>query len=230
MDTKTNIQNNESEIKDILIVSAGTINIDFAKKFVKDRHFDRVIAADAGLSLCREISVEPTDILGDFDSLKNKELLEYYKEKGIPLRRFPTRKDYNDTHLAILYAIDLNPQTVAILGATGTRLDHTLASIGLLKKLCDAGIEGKIIDDHNEIEILSGKNEKVYARRDDLKYFSLLPCTPKVTGIDLVGFSYPLSDAVLYAGESVGVSNELVEETGTLRMKEGTMLVMRSGD
>lgn len=131
--------------KTLLIVSGGSIDINFSKEYIKDKKYDRIIAADSGLAHCKEIGIEPTDILGDFDSLKNKELLEEYRKKGIPLREFPTRKDYTDTHLAVKYAVDLKPQRVTILGATGTRYDHALANISLLAFLKDNGIEAKTL-------------------------------------------------------------------------------------
>ncbi|MCO7152764.1 hypothetical protein NIA73_04900 [Anaerobutyricum hallii] len=67
--------------KTLLIVSGGSIDINFSKEYIKDKKYDRIIAADSGLAHCKEIGIEPTDILGDFDSLKNKELLEEYRKK-----------------------------------------------------------------------------------------------------------------------------------------------------
>ena len=58
------------------------------------------------------------------------------------------------------YAIDLKAEEVTILGATGTRYDHTLANISLLALLRDEGIDAQIVDVHNEIEILRGPAEK----------------------------------------------------------------------
>ena len=132
--------------KSILIVSGGSIDVDFAKEYLRERQYDHIIAADSGLAHCKEIGIEPTDILGDFDSLRNLELLEYHRQKGIPLREFPTRKDYTDTHLAVKYAIDLKAEEVTILGATGTRYDHILANISLLALLRDEGINAQIVD------------------------------------------------------------------------------------
>ena len=183
--------------KTLLIVSGGSIDINFSKEYIKDKKYDRIIAADSGLAHCKEIGIEPTDILGDFDSLKNKELLEEYRKKGIPLREFPTRKDYTDTHLAVKYAVDLKPQKVTILGATGTRYDHALANISLLAFLKDNGIEDKIVDAHNEIEMLHGPEERKYLRSDiknpqnpGKEYFSIIAFSPEVTGIDEEGFLY----------------------------------------
>lgn len=228
------------KIKKLLIVSGGSVDTAFAKEYLKGKHFDRIVAADSGLAHCKEVGIEPTDILGDFDSLKNLELLKSYKEKGIPLREFPTRKDYTDTHLAVKYAIDLKPEEVTILGATGTRYDHTLANISLLALLRDEEIDAKMVDAHNEIEILHGPAERKYIRRDCLEgeeqwknkkeYFSIIAFSPEVTGIDEEGFSYPLHQATLYNKESVGVSNEIVEKEAILRLKSGYLIVMKTVD
>ena len=221
-----------SNIGKILIISGGSVDCAFVRKYLKDKQYDRIIAADAGLAHCKEIGIEPTDILGDFDSLENIELLKIYKKKEIPLREFPTRKDYTDTHLAIKYAIDLQPKEVTILGATGTRYDHAWANIGLLALLKDNGVKGQIVDAHNEIEMLCGPEERKYKRRDDGKkeFFSILAFSPEVTGIDEEGFSYPLHQAVLYNKESVGVSNEIVAKEAILRVRSGYLLVMRTRD
>ncbi|MDY5497177.1 MAG: thiamine diphosphokinase [Anaerobutyricum sp.] len=218
------------EEKKILIVSGGTVDTVFAREYLKEKTFDRIIAADAGLAHCMEIGVEPTDILGDFDSLQDKRVLEDYKKKGIPLKEFPERKDYTDTHLALTYAIALSPSEVVIFGATGTRLDHTLANIGLLAMMCDHNIPCRLVDQHNEIEMLSGPAEKRYPRSGEKKYFSLLAFSEKVSGIDEIGFSYPLENGTLSRKESMGVSNEIVEEEGIVRFKSGYLLVMQTRD
>ena len=88
----------------ILIVTGGRVEEEFAAAYLRDRNFDRIIAADSGLASCRALHLTPTDILGDFDSLKEENLLTFYKEQGVPVREFPTRKDYTDTELAVEYA------------------------------------------------------------------------------------------------------------------------------
>lgn len=231
----------------ILIVTGGHISVSFARDFLKANHFDRIIAADAGLAACHKLALVPTDILGDFDSLSNLELREFYREKGIPVREFPTRKDYTDTHLAIMYAVDLwieegknernvdktltkEESGVWVLGATGTRMDHTLSNIGMLISMADQQIPCTLADEHNIMEILKGPVCKTYQRDPKWKYFSLLPFSPEVTGLDLEGFSYPLHDAVMREFESLGISNEIDDEYGVLRMKTGYMLVVRARD
>lgn len=214
----------------ILIVTGGKMEDDFAADYLKGQSFTRIIAADSGLAACRRLAIVPTDILGDFDSLKDKELLNACRDEGIPVREFPSRKDYTDTELAVEYARELSPDEVVLLGATGSRYDHALANIGMLERLADEQITGSIVDRHNEIEMLCGYNEKVYRKREDRRFFSLVAWGGPVTGISLTGFSYPLSDAELSPSQSLGISNELTEECGVLRMKTGRLLVIRSSD
>ena len=232
------------DLMKILIVTGGRISLPFASAFIKQQGFDRIIAADSGLAACQELGLPPTDILGDFDSLKNRDLLTCYREMGIPIREFPSRKDYTDTELAVLYARDLwmeekeedNPDDpdpesrVWILGATGTRLDHTLSNLGALVTMTELGIPCTILDDHNEIELLKGPTEKKYLPRSPRDYISLLSLAGTARGIDLIGFSYPMKDGELPPYVSLGISNEITEKEATLRLKEGCLLVIRAQD
>jgi thiamine pyrophosphokinase len=52
----------------------------------------------------------------------------------------------------------------------------------------------------------------------------------EVTGITLRGFQYPLTDATLTIGQSLGISNVLLEPEGTITIKEGLLLVIQSSD
>lgn len=214
----------------ILIVTGGSVNHTFGETYIKKRSWDRIIAADSGLAHCHSMGILPTDILGDFDSLKEKELLAGYEEKGIPVRTFPARKDYTDTELAILYAKDLGADEITLLGATGTRYDHTLANLFLLIPLEKEGIHGRLVDDHNKMEILIGPAEKSFIKEEAGDYISLLSLSESCYGIDMEGFSYPLKDASLKSCVSLGISNEIVENQAILRLREGILLVIEACD
>ncbi|MBR0411023.1 MAG: thiamine diphosphokinase [Eubacterium sp.] len=214
----------------VLIITGGTIHPGFVKSYIQGKHFDRIIVADSGLEKVKESALVPTDIIGDFDSLKNKELLLEYKKRGVPVQTFPVKKDYTDTHLAVLFAARLHPSRITILGATGTRYDHSLANIGLLQWLCDQGTGCVIADEHNEIEMLRGPGEKCYKKDSRLPFFSLLAWGGQARGIDLSGFAYPLENGILTTDISRGISNEITGETARVKLKSGYLLIIRSCD
>ena len=49
-------------------------------------------------------------------------------------------------------------------------------------------------------------------------------------GVTLEGFKYGLQDATLKIGESIGVSNEQIEENATIKIKDGILILIYSKD
>lgn len=223
----------------ILIVSGGKLHKEFARDYLAGRVFDHIIAADQGLAYCHTLGLTPTEILGDFDSIEDKDLVKMYEADGVPVNRFPSHKDFSDTELAVARAIALADRQsekehhVVMLACTGTRYDHSLANMGLLERFCHAGIDAVIADDHNEIRMAVAGGEKTAAviRKDD-RYgtYSLIPWGGDVTRVTLQGFAYPLTDHTIKASESLCVSNELEEETGVITFEKGKLLVIKARD
>ena len=139
----------------ILIVSGGSLDIEWASGLLERERFDRVIAADSGLAGCDRLGIIPTDILGDFDSLKDPGLLERYGSmtRG-PVRHYPERKDFTDTDLAMQLAQVYHPDELVLIGGSGTRLDHTLANLNLLAFMEKKGIHTMLMDPNNIAEVM----------------------------------------------------------------------------
>ena len=168
-----------------IIVTGGNINDNFLKEYLLKNKFDIIIAADRGLDLLSKINVLPNYIIGDFDSV-NKKILSEYERKKISITYLKPEKDYTDTHMALKQAISIGSNKITIIGATGTRIDHTLANINILKEALGSNIEAKIIDENNEI-LLIEKN-KILKKNDRFKYVSILPFTSKLLRSNLRRF------------------------------------------
>lgn len=212
----------------ILIISGGRFEEEVAKEYLKKHSFDYTIAVDGGIAYASMLGMTPDLLLGDFDTI-DKNTLEEYRQKKIEMLEFPPKKDYTDTHLALITALDKKPESITILSGTGTRMDHTLANIGLLTLAVEQKVPVEMIDANNRIRMIDDQLilEKCEQRKT---YISLLPYTEKVTGITLTGFQYPLENAELTIGISRGISNELVEKQGMISMKQGKLLVIESWD
>jgi len=211
-----------------LIVSGGNINEELINEIFLNNKFDNIIACDKGLEELDKCSILPTCIIGDFDSINKTILDKYINKENIEITRLNSEKDYTDTHVAIKKAIQLKSTNVVIIGAIGTRIDHTLANINVLNELLDSNIDGRIIDSNNEIRLL--KNKTVIEENNSYKYVSLLPLTTSVKGITLNGFKYPLENATLNIGHSVGISNEQICKNASIDIKEGILILIRSRD
>lgn len=211
--------------KHVAVVANGSINT--YKTFIEIlKTADVIIAADGGLKHLEKMNVPPNLIIGDFDSIES---LSYY-EALFPLaevRTFEVRKDYTDSELAVRIALEYKPELVTLIGVTGTRLDHTFGNLSLLKILYEAGVEGVIIDDHNEIRYIE---RELNLKAEIGTNMSIVPLSDRVTGITLEGFEYPLNDATLEFGSSTGISNVFARTRGKIVIKTGRAFVLQSRD
>ncbi len=210
-----------------LIITGGKINKNFAKKYLKSNKYDIIIAVDKGLETIDYLKLEPQYILGDFDSVNTK-ILEKYKTQNIKIIKLNPEKDLTDTHSAIDLALEIKSTEITILGAIGTRLDHTMANIHILKQALDKNIKAKIVNEKNEIELI---NKEIIIKKDDnYKYVSIIPLTTNVTGITIEGMKYIINDYTLSIGDSLGVSNEQIDKEAKISIKTGILVVIKSKD
>lgn len=211
-----------------LIVSGGNININFLKKHLNSNSYDTIIAVDKGLESLYSINVIPQHIVGDFDSI-DKNILDFYNNKPTIIHKYPLEKDYTDTDIALKLAVELNSTIISIVGATGTRLDHTLANIHIMLQTLNKNISCSLLDENNKIYLINSSTqiEKHLAYG---KYISLIPLTSSVTALTLKGFKYPLENYTLEIGKSLGISNEVIDNVATIDLDQGILIVIESKD
>ena len=219
-------------VKHMLIITGGTVDIEWLKSISPSCFHSKIMAADRGLFYAEQAGLSVDYILGDFDSLPGG-LLDKYRDRDVQIRTYPPEKDYTDTHLALLWAVEEGAEKVTIVGGMGTRFDHSFANIGLLSVLLEKGIQAEILDPYNRIFMMDKEHSgtvRIQRQPDEEEYISLIPYTEKVTGITLHGFKYPLINETLTIGISRGISNELIEEEGLIQVEEGILIVSVSSD
>lgn len=216
----------------ILIITGGSISIEFVKDYLKAQTFDVIIAVDKGLVTADKLNLNLQYIVGDFDSAPS-ELVQKYKNSisngSTTIKEYNPMKDATDTQIAIELAITLNASEIVMLGATGTRMDHALANIYLLTLPLVRDIAAYIIDEHNKIYLL---NQNAILYKDKLfgGYVSLQPLTEVVYGVTLEGFKYPLIKRDMKREDSLGISNEVVGESANILLQSGILVVIESKD
>ena len=97
----------------------------------------------------------------------------------------------------------------------------------LLLPLVKKGITAKVIDDHNEIMIV---DKEIHIEGEIGDIISIIPLTEKVEGITLKGLEYPLHDATISMGESIGISNRLINNKATIAINKGKLLLIKARD
>ncbi|WP_110932717.1 thiamine diphosphokinase [Paenibacillus bouchesdurhonensis] len=210
--------------KRVLIFAGGNMSPVYLEEIRQD---DLIIGADRGALFLVEHGIHPHISVGDFDSITQNELDKVKSVSGEIITCDPVNKDLTDTELAYVIAMDHQATEIVMMGVTGTRLDHTLANIQIMLRGLQHQIQSAIYDTHNYIT-LTGSDSIIQER--GFTYVSLVPLTPEVTGICLTGFKYPLENATLRMGQSLGISNQLAEQEGTIRIESGLLLIIQSRD
>lgn len=202
------------EVKDIQKVKAMLPQVDY------------VICADGGLKHARELGIVPDLIVGDFDSLPN-EVLHQYNMDGITVKRYPTDKDKTDMQIAVDTAVEMGASQVFLLGAFGSRWDHSYANMLMLYRLAKRGIKAQILDSHNVVMVCSGKVE---IEGEVGQIVSLLPLSGDVRISRTEGLKYPIVDGVLPLDFPYGVSNVLIKPNAEVHVGSGWVIVVMARD
>lgn len=210
---------------DVLVVGSGSIGS--PELLQQTASLSQLyICADGGARHFRQAGITPHVLMGDFDSIPF-ELLRTYENEGVKLVRYPTRKDYTDMELALDYAAERGATRIFILGATGSRIDHSLSNLQLLHKLLDKNIRGVILNDNNRVYLIK---DRIKVSRMDGYHISLLPASPVVEGVTTEGLAWPLFNFTMKTGTGLGISNEFTEDTATIRISSGRLYVILAKD
>ncbi|MGI6687156.1 MAG: thiamine diphosphokinase [Christensenellales bacterium] len=195
------------------IVGAG----DFTARGLIPRPGDMLIAADGGFDSLHALGIKPQAVLGDMDSITRL-------PKGIARLRFPENKDLTDMALALSFAKARGYRRFRLYGATGGRLDHSLANLQTLAGLAREGLHGMIIAPRVTIYALSNGALRFPPLRAGT-VVSVFCQGNEALGVTLKGLKYPLTEARLDPFTPLGVSNAATGQAFSVSVREGVLLI-----
>lgn len=193
-----------TEVKDVLIAA------------------DLVVAADGGLAHCHAVGVWPAVVVGDLDSA-SEELVAEARAHGARIVEHPAEKDATDLELALHEAIALGATNVIVIAAFGGRLDHELATIALIAGSAFSGLKVSAIDGRRSMWVVRDELSLSLAPGTTL---SLMPWAGAATGVGITGVKWPLNDATIGLGSTLGVSNVADETDQHISIATGTLLAI----
>ncbi|MCQ2563817.1 MAG: thiamine diphosphokinase [Mogibacterium sp.] len=203
------------ELRCVIVGGAKIRDYERARSYL--RSDDYVIYCDSGLSHMEGLGVEPSLIVGDFDSYDDPHL-------DVETITLPVAKDDTDTVYAMREGIRRGYKEFLLLGAIGSRLDHTLVNAYILTSLENRGCHGIIIDDYSEIEIVSS----MAAVADSYPFFSLVAMEGDAHGVTIRNAKFEIEDAVIGPDYQYATSNELLQgKTAEITVKDGRLLLIK---
>lgn len=185
-----------------------------------------VIAADSGAAHAVALGWPVHLLVGDLDSIPSG-LVGELEASGTVVERHPEAKDRTDLALALDAAVKAGAVAITVVGGHGGRLDHLVANVALLASPAYATVQ---LDAHlgpARLTVVRGGRDLV-GRPGDL--VSLLALGGPARGVSTWGLLFPLHDAVLDFGESVGVSNEMTAPTARVSVREGVVVALQPGE
>lgn len=190
---------------------------------VVPQEFDQVVCVDGGLVHCLAMGWTPTLLIGDFDSTP-ADLLLRPDVHSVARLSFPPSKDASDLELALDTLEQGGIDEVVILGVSGGRTDHMLFNWLLVARkpwpfslrLIDDTVDAQYVDAMRPYDVVAMPGTT----------FSLLAMTT-CEAITTQGLEYPLSDAHIALGSTLGLSNVSTGGRVRVSMESGTLLILQ---
>lgn len=183
---------------------------------------DLVIAADSGLDHAMGAGIAVDLVIGDLDSV-SADALAAARAAGVAVEQHPPDKDATDLELALAAAVRHGAAHIVVLGGGGGRIDHLLANAMLLASpaWADIDVEWHVDSAH----ILAIRTEATLTgKAGDL--LTLLAIGEPADGVTTEGLAYELSDDVLLASSTRGVSNTFTGSHARITVRTGILLAI----
>jgi thiamine pyrophosphokinase len=179
---------------------------------------DYLVGVDSGLDFLVENHL-PIDLaIGDFDSVKPKNL-EWALQTARTVVRLDPAKNVTDLAFAIDYLYNsMEYRSITVYGGISGRVDHFLANLNLLKKY-----DLSFRDGHTVMFALRKGRHRIENFHRYISFFAI----EDVFDLTLEGFDYELDHYYLGTDDSLCVSNG---GSGEIAFSKGRILVIMTDD
>ncbi len=206
-------------MKTVIFLNGNINDYDYCKSVIQAD--DYIICADGGYKHAVKLGVSPDIVIGDMDSVN-------MSVAGLNTVLYPKEKDATDGEIAVRHAIEHGKGSdILILGGIGSRFDHTLCNALLLKIISDAGKNGKMSDENNDIYITSSKIT-LSGKPGDI--VSFIPVSGTARGVSVSNMKYPLSKFDACLGTSRGISNVMLTNVCSISVDDGLLFIIKTSD
>lgn len=196
---------------------------DYICKIAEVSNNDFVVCVDGGLRHCLAAGLTPDLLVGDLDSL-DAASSEALKRLHVECVQFPPKKDASDLELTLQTLCDRSIAQVVLLGISGGRTDHLLFNWQLATNR-SWPFKLRIVDDFIDAQLVD-ESRPASKTLPIGQTFSVIPLGQDATGVQVSGAMYPLIDAQLPLGSTLGLSNEVTESHLQVSVETGIVMLM----
>lgn len=180
---------------------------------------DLVVAADGGYESALALGFTVDVVVGDLDSGASGDLPD-----DLVVERYPRDKEATDLELAMDLVARRSPDRVVVVGGSGGRLDHELATAELLcSDRWDRSIDIDWVSDRGWCHVVRARRT---VHGDPGWTVTLLPVGGDAVGVRTQGLKWELVGDTLPHGTTRGVSNVLRGPVAEIYVAQGCLLVI----
>jgi thiamine pyrophosphokinase len=182
-----------------------------------------VVAADSGVDHAHSLGRRVDLAIGDLDSVSTAGL-ELAEREGARVERYPVEKDATDLELALDAVVERGVERATVVGGHGGRLDHLFGNLALL-----ASAKYAALDLDAWVGVARVVVVRAHAGLDGPlgSMVSLFAVHGPARGVSTRGLRFPLHDATLEPGSTLGLSNEIVDVDAGVAVADGVLLAVQ---
>jgi thiamine pyrophosphokinase len=183
----------------------------------------KIIAADGAARYARSYDIPLDIIIGDMDSMTS-ELRAFYEKQGTRFIAEPEQQS-NDFEKALKYILaESLGNEIVVLGIHGKRTDHLLTNFSVMLRYSDEFESLIAYDATQEHRFLTSGKHWHSLNRPVGTLVSLTPL-PQAQGVTTSGLYYPLKNETMTFGKREGLSNIITEDTASVEIMKGALLI-----
>ena len=194
-----------------LISAGGECGIE--RDVLKDE-YKYLIGVDSGVTHLYKLFFHPTHLIGDFDSISEKDLKRARKDEATFIE-LQQDKDSTDLEAAYDLAIELNSNEVVLIGGEGGELDQLFGVFLLCASLADQ-IKTTWVQKNYTIYF----QNQILLNIDPGQMFSIIPITD-LKNVIINGAKWNIDKELVLFGSSKTLRNESIGKEIYIKIEEG---------
>ena len=184
-----------------------------------ESNFEEIIAVDSGVEHLFKLSLDPTTLIGDLDSISKKSLNKL-KKSGVKILAFNSKKDQTDFELALNYLEEAEKSKVYIIGGESGEIDHLISIFLLIPSI---SYFENIIWLYGDKRIIF--QQKIELNIKKLTKFSIIPLSD-LTNLSIDGAEWNLDNENIQFGETLTLRNITNEEQLNIGCDKGVFALI----
>lgn len=213
------MRNKIESMKKCIILANGDAPKKSDITFFLKKGYSTLICADGGADTAKKLKLIPDYIIGDLDSISSNTLLHYQEKCRIIKMK---RQNDTDVEKCLKFAIKNGYTEAILLGATGSRLDHSFCNLGIVLKFYNE-IKIKILHDDSLLEVISGNITLTTKKNETISLYGI----DEMTKVSSRGLKYRLKNMALPFGKKESTSNVANGKSVELNVTKGKMFLIR---